>query len=85
MKTIENPNDKQDSTSKLLDRVSVEPKFRQALEVEARALNDIGNGFMIRHTEVNKVPIGGAEQVDYLFHRMFAMIRLLLRSTNRGG
>ena len=85
LKSIENPDNKQDSTTKLLDRASVEPKFRQVLEVEARALSDIGNGFMIRHTEVNKGPIEAGEHVDYLFHRLFAMIRLLLRSTNTGG
>jgi hypothetical protein len=85
LKSIENPNDKKDSATKLLDRACAEPNFRQALESEARALTDIGNRFMIRHTEVDKIPIGDGEHVDYLFHRMFAMIRLLLRSTNRMG
>jgi hypothetical protein len=40
---------------------------------------------MIRHTEVGKPPIEESPQVDYLFHRMFAMIRLLRKSTGRGG
>jgi hypothetical protein len=31
---------------------------------------------MIRHVEINKVPIGDEEHVDFLFHRLFAMIRL---------
>ena len=85
LKSIENPNNKKDSTTKLLDRACIEPRFRDVLEVEARMLTNIGNDFMIRHTEVNKVLIANEEQVDYLFHKMFAMIRLLLRSTNRGG
>jgi hypothetical protein len=33
---------------------------------------------MIRHSEVNKVPIQKSHHVDYLFHRMFSLIRLLL-------
>lgn len=85
LKSIENPADKKDSTGKLLDRVTTEPRFRQVLDVEARALTTVGNDFMIRHTEMSKVPIASVEQVDFLFHRMFAIIRLLLRSTNRGG
>jgi hypothetical protein len=40
---------------------------------------------MIRHTELGKPPITESAQVDYLFHRMFAMIRLLLKSSGRGG
>jgi hypothetical protein len=87
LKSIENPapDKKSDSVTKLLDRVTTEPRFRQVLEVETRALTGIGNDFMIRHTEMSKVPIASVEQVDFLFHRMFAIIRLLLRSTNRGG
>lgn len=34
---------------------------------------------MIRHTETDKVPIRGSDHVDYLFQRMFAIIRLLLK------
>ena len=33
---------------------------------------------MIRHTEVGKTPINSSAHVDYLFHRMFALIYLLL-------
>jgi len=40
---------------------------------------------MIRHTEVGRTPIESPEQLDYLFHRLFALIRLVLRSTGRGG
>ena len=35
-------------------------------------------------TEVGKPPIAESAQVDYLFHRMFAIIRLLLKSRWRG-
>jgi hypothetical protein len=34
---------------------------------------------------VNKVPIVESSQIDYLFSRMFALTRLLLKATGRGG
>jgi AbiJ-like protein len=85
LKTIEHPADKKDSITKLLDRAAAEPSFRQTIELEARALTEIGNKYMIRHTEVGKIPIQTVEQMDYFFHRMFALISLLLRATGRGG
>ena len=85
LKSLEGGRDKRESTSRLLDRASEEPDFREVLETEARFLTDIGNNFMIRHTEINKIPIDDGEHVDFFFHRLFAVIRLLLRKTNRGG
>jgi hypothetical protein len=35
---------------------------------------------MIRHSEVQKVPIGTSAHVDYLFHRLFALMHFLVRS-----
>jgi hypothetical protein len=84
LKTLD-ANDKRQSVEILLDNASPEPNFRAALENEAVTLTNIGNSFMIRHTEVGKTEISMNEHVDYLFHRMFAMIRLLLRATRRGG
>jgi hypothetical protein len=85
LKSLEPGNDKRESTEKILDRASPEPRFRGLLEVEARELTKIGNTFMIRHMEVDKVPIVDEEHVEFLFQRMFALIRLLLQKTNRGG
>jgi len=85
IKSLELPADKRESTKRLLDKGSSEPNFRQVLEDEARILTAIGNGFMIRHTEVGKTPIADDEHVDVLFHRLFAMVRLLLKKSNRGG
>jgi hypothetical protein len=85
LKSLEGGSDKSESTARILDRASGEPHFRQVLEAEARTLTGIGNNFLIRHTEVNKTPIADAEHVDFLFHRLFALIRLLLKKTNRGG
>src|SRR5580658_7191622 len=68
----------------LLDKAATEPNFRDRLETEARELTEIGNRFMIRHTEMDKVPIADSAHVDYLFQRMFALIRLLLKASGRG-
>ena len=65
-------------------KAAAEP-FRTRLDQEARELTDIGNTFMIRHTETDKVPIVDSAHVDYLFHRMFSIIRLLLKRSGRGG
>jgi hypothetical protein len=85
IKSLELPVDKKESTKRLLDKGSSEPNFRQVLEDEARMLTAIGNGFMIRHAEVGKTPIADDEHVDFLFHRLFAMVRLLLKKSDRGG
>lgn len=85
LKTVEPGKDKKESVARLLDKASSEPRFREILEKEATELTGIGNSFMIRHTEMAKTPIETSEHVDYLFHRMFALIRLLLRRSGRGG
>lgn len=84
LKTLE-PGDKKASIKALLDRVTNEPMMRARLEQEARELTDIGNTFMIRHTEIGKVPISDSAQVDLLFHCIFSFIRLTLKATVRGG
>jgi len=85
LKSLEPGRDKRESTARLLDKGSAEPNFRQLLETEARLLTGIGNDFMIRHAEVNKTPVADDEHVDFLFHRLFAVIRLLLKKSGRGG
>ena len=67
-----------------LGQTLAEPVFRTKLDAEAQELTAIGNTFMIRHTETDKIPISDSAQVDYFFHRMFAMVRLVLRATGRG-
>ena len=85
LKTIEPGKDKKESTKALLDKAGSEVAFRQVLEREANELTGIGNTFRIRHSETNKVPVKVSEHIDYLFHRTFSLIRLLLRATGRGG
>jgi AbiJ N-terminal domain 4 len=80
LKSLSDPTDKKASVRILLDRVTTEPTFRGRVEIEARQLTDIGNTFFIRHTEVTKPPIVVSYQVDYLFHRLFSFMRMILQA-----
>jgi hypothetical protein len=80
LKSLSDPNDKKRSTKILLDRGSAEPNLRGQIEFEAKQLTEIGNAFMIRHAEVTKTPITESIHVDYLFHRLFSFIRMLLQA-----
>jgi len=77
------PGDKKASVTRLLDEAVEESNLRAKVEEEAIALTHIGNNFMIRHTETGKPKIERSEHVDYLFHRLFALIWMILRI--RGG
>lgn len=83
LKSIEVQGDKRMSLARLLEQCSPEPTFRARLDAEARALTEIGNSFHIRHFETDKVSISLPEQNDYLFHRLFALMHLLLFSRGR--
>jgi len=78
LKTVEPGVDKKQSTKALLDKVSDETNFREFLEREARELTATGNTFQIRHSETTQTSLQKNEHVDYLFHRLFAMIRMLI-------
>lgn len=84
LKTLEGGKDKKDSVRILLDKTARDPAFRRTLEAEAQELSAIGNSYMIRHAEVGKTELASSEQVEYFFHRMFSLIRLILRTTGRG-
>jgi hypothetical protein len=84
LKTLESGRDKRESAGRLLDKAANDPTLLAKLEEEATALTNIGNTFMIRHAEIDKVPITDSAHIDYLFHRMFSMIRLLLKTSGRG-
>jgi AbiJ-like protein len=79
LKSLADPGDKKRSIKILLDTAASEPLLRLRLEEEAKELTSIGNSHLIRHSEANQVPVIDVDQVDYLFHRLFAMIQLLLR------
>ena len=82
LKTLDGPGDKKASTTAMLDRTAGEtsPKFRDALEKEAINLTWIGNNLRIRHSEVDKELIASNEHADYLFYRLYSLIRLIIRS-----
>ena len=83
LKTIEPPNQKPKSADVLLDKASGKPEIKAVLEAEFKALSDIGNKFMIRHTETTKIPVDVGVDVDYFFHRMFAALWRVLKATGR--
>ena len=80
VKTLEPGPDKRSSVKALLDQAADEPTFRDVLEKEARTLTDVGNRFQIRHSETSQVPLQRNDHVDYLFHRLFALVWLALRA-----
>jgi hypothetical protein len=82
LKTLGTSGNKKMSSAALLDAAATERRFREVLEAEALALTKVGNDFHIRHFETNRSPLTDAAQVDYLFHRMFALLHLLLFSRN---
>ncbi|QCG96449.1 hypothetical protein E6C67_21895 [Azospirillum sp. TSA2s] len=86
MKTLEPGPNKRIQADALLDRVAAPGSaFREALGREAAELTSIGNSFRIRHFEVTQEALTSADHIEYLFTRMFAFVRLVLRGTGRGG
>ena len=78
LKSLETQGNKQASASLLLDRAAAGGPFREALEREAKELTTIGNTFHIRHFETDRSPLDNPKYVEYLFHRLFALIQLLV-------
>jgi hypothetical protein len=83
LKTLEPGKDKKTQVDALLARLSVGREYREVIEKEALFLTDLGNRFMIRHSETNKVQISQGVEVDYLFHRLFTLVWFLLCETKR--
>jgi len=78
LKTLLNPGNKEDSVRLLLDKAASTAAFRVVLEQEASTLTKLGNDFHIRHFEMNRNKLDASSEVDYLFHRMAALIWLIL-------
>ena len=81
LKTMGDGPDKKAQIKNLLDHTAglSSPKFREALEREAKELTTVGNNFQIRHSEKNQERLARSEHVDYLFHRLFSLIQVILR------
>ena len=80
VKTLEPGTRKKESTKVLLDKAAAEPEFRDLIENEALSLTEVGNKYHIRHSETGQIEIQSEDQVDYFFHRLFALIWLVLRA-----
>lgn len=74
--------DKAVSIKRILDASATEPAFRELLESESRELTRIGNSHLLRHHERNQTPVIDAQHVDYLFHRLFALVELVIRKNS---
>lgn len=83
LKTLLPGADKKAGVTALLDQASSEASFRSQLETESKQLTSIGNSFQIRHSETTQVQLSDTAHVDYLFHRLFALIWMLLRKSGR--
>jgi len=86
LKTLEPGVNKRVQADALLDRVAAPGSgFREALRREAAELTSIGNSFRIRHSETTQEALTSLDQIDFLFARMFAFVRVILKGTGRGG
>ena len=76
-------DDKKTQTKAMLDDAagSSSSNFRETLERDAKELTSIGNSLRIRHAETNQERLARSEHVDYLFHRLFSLVNLILRMT----
>ena len=74
-------DDKKTQTRAMLDIAAGNrsPRFRDALDSEAKELTSIGNSLHIRHAETNQEVLAEREHVDYLFHRLFSLVNLIVR------
>ena len=81
LKTLSSGRNKKAQTTSLLDKIagSSSSKFRDVLEREARELNCIGNSLQIRHSEIDQENISESKHIDYLFHRLFRLVHMILR------
>lgn len=83
IKSLENPDNKKKSVKVLLEKAATDDmSFYNYLDREATALTEIGNKFQLRHFEVGKQPLT-PEQLEYLFHRLYSLIRFLLLSCTK--
>ena len=85
LKTTGEGPKKKDQIASLLDDAagSAYPKFRDRLEREALELTAIGNNHQIRHAEVPQEKVENSEHIDYLFHRLFSIINLILKTKGK--
>lgn len=69
--------DKRQSATRLLEASASTDEFFELLNQESLLLTKIGNRFRIRHSETHVVEVT-AEELDYLFARLFSLLWHLL-------
>jgi AbiJ N-terminal domain 4 len=62
----------------LPEKVTGDEAFLSLLDMEAQTLTKIGDTFHLRHSDTKRSTITDPTQIDYMFHRLYSMIRLLL-------
>lgn len=75
LKSILNPLNKKKSSEDLVKLLANEIP-EEFFSDEFKKMTEIGNNYMIRHSEVNKQPINDNKSQDYLFFRLLALIDL---------
>lgn len=83
LKTLRDRGDKRASAQAMLEATAGDPDFLKVLEQEAKVLTEIGNSFQIRHFETNRFQLSTPEHYEYLFHRLYALVHLVLYPTQR--
>jgi hypothetical protein len=71
-------SDKKSGVRMLIARTASTPELAERFDAEMSELTRIGNDFRIRHHESTKVELKIGD-IDYLFHRCFALLAYLLR------
>ena len=64
---------------------SAAPNGPALLARETKTLSDMGNNFHIRHWETNRSLIEQDFHDDYLFHRLYPLLHLLLKERTKTG
>ncbi len=82
VKTVLDAESKKRSVAALIAASTTTPSAADLVDAEMAALTDVGNSFRIRHHEMNKHPVPD-ELVDYLFIRMYSLLRLLFDGLER--
>lgn len=83
-KTIIDPENKKQSAEALARAATIGDEVAaERISAEMIELTNIGNAFRIRHHETNKGEVTD-ELVDYLFLRMYSLLRFLLAGLGQG-
>ncbi len=81
IKTLTPEEDKKKSAEQVLKLISVNVKEDDFCK-EFNLLTEIGNTYMIRHSEKSKIPINDDNTMTYLFFRMYSLLNLCTSKMN---